>query len=56
LKLMSLYQSKQNQKVKTLREKEVETLIEEVFKQFDTDRSGFLEKNEIRRLVKDTCI
>lgn len=38
-----------------LQENEIQQVVEEAFKQYDTDGSGFLERDEIRKLLNDAC-
>ena len=34
---------------------EIETKVQKAFELYDTDKSGFLEREEIRKLLNDAC-
>ena len=34
---------------------ELETIVQKAFELYDTDKSGFLEKGEIKNLLNDSC-
>merc|ERR1711990_530544 len=34
---------------------ELETIVQKAFELYDTDKSGFLERDEIKKLLNDAC-